>query len=102
LANRWEASPKRRRHLVGYDWPGNVRQLKNFLEARFISASGRIGLQDFLPSFKERLQKSASDFQDEWNRLLKALFSTNWNKTKAAQHVYGNTKGDPLSQNGKI
>jgi DNA-binding NtrC family response regulator len=73
--------------LVGYDWPGNIRQLKNFLEATFISASKLIGLEDFPPSFKERLQKTESAPQDERNRLLTALFNTNWNKTKAAQQL---------------
>ncbi len=70
--------------LVGYDWPGNVRELKNSLEAIFINARGRIGLNDFPPFFSKRLQETGSNPQDERNRLLKALFDTNWNKTRAA------------------
>jgi DNA-binding NtrC family response regulator len=73
--------------LVGYDWPGNIRELKNFLEAVFINAPGRIGLKDFPPFFQRRLQKTASNQPDERNRLLTALFDSNWNKTKAAQQL---------------
>ena len=73
--------------LVGYDWPGNIRELKNFLEATFINVPSRIGLNDFPPFFQKRLQETGSNPQDERNRLLKALFNTNWNKTRAAQQL---------------
>jgi DNA-binding NtrC family response regulator len=73
--------------LIGYDWPGNVRELKNLLEAAFINASNRIGLQDFPPFFQKRLREAPNNHPDERNRLLTALFKTNWNKTKAAQEL---------------
>jgi DNA-binding NtrC family response regulator len=73
--------------LTGYEWPGNVRELKNFLEATFINAPSRIGLNDFPPFFVKRLQEPGSNHKDERNRLLKALFDTNWNKARAAQQL---------------
>jgi transcriptional regulator with PAS, ATPase and Fis domain len=73
--------------LVGYDWPGNIRELKNFLEATFINARSRIGVGDFPPFFSKRLQEIGNNPRDERNRLLKALFDTNWNKARAAQQL---------------
>jgi DNA-binding NtrC family response regulator len=73
--------------LRGYDWPGNVRELKNFLEATFINARKRIGVNDFPPFFSKQLQETGSSPLHERNRLLKALFDTNWNKARAAQQL---------------
>jgi DNA-binding NtrC family response regulator len=73
--------------LVGYDWPGNIRELKNFLEATFINANGRIGPKDFPPFFQRPVQETEGNPRNERNRLLAALFNTNWNKTKAAQQL---------------
>lgn len=73
--------------LLSYDWPGNVRELKNFLEATFINAPRRIDVKDFPPFFQPRQPETASPLLDERNRLLAALFNTNWNKTRAAQQL---------------
>ena len=73
--------------LVDYDWPGNIRELKNRLEAAFIGADVMIGLKDFPEFFRRQLQENKGLSQDERARLLAALFNTSWNKTKAAQQL---------------
>jgi len=67
--------------LFHYDWPGNVRELKNLIEAIFIRCpSRRITCADLPPQFRRRLANADSLSQSERDRLLSALFSTNWNK----------------------
>ncbi len=73
--------------LLDYDWPGNIRELKNLLEATLISAHRRIALEDFPELFRRQLQETEGLSQDERSRLLAALFNTNWNKSKAAQQL---------------
>lgn len=74
--------------LIDYDWPGNIRELKNLLEATYISARKRIASEDFPELFRRRLQETEGLSQDERSRLLAALFNTNWNKSKAAQQLH--------------
>ncbi|MBW2121697.1 MAG: sigma-54-dependent Fis family transcriptional regulator, partial [Deltaproteobacteria bacterium] len=74
--------------LLHYDWPGNVRELKNLLEATFINLpSRRITFLDLPEPFRRRLKEVRNIPQAERNRLLSALFATNWNKSKAAQKL---------------
>jgi DNA-binding NtrC family response regulator len=73
--------------LMGYDWPGNIRELKNRLEAVFISTNDMVGLKDFPEFFRRQLQANQDLSQDERSLLLSALFDTSWNKTKAAQQL---------------
>lgn len=73
--------------LEDYDWPGNIRELKNRLEAAFISADTMIGLKDFPEFFRRQLQENKGLSQDERALLLSVLFNTKWNKTKAAQQL---------------
>jgi DNA-binding NtrC family response regulator len=75
--------------LLRYDWPGNVRELRNLLEAVFVKlVSPRILLSD-LPEQVQRRLKDADDLpQSERDRLLSALLSTRWNKSKAAQQLH--------------
>ncbi len=74
--------------LFRYNWPGNVRELKNLLEAVFINLPSRqITLMDLPEQFRKRLNETAGAPQDERDRLLSALFSTNWNKSRAAEKL---------------
>jgi DNA-binding NtrC family response regulator len=74
--------------LLRYDWPGNVRELKNLLEATFIHLpSRRIALMDLPKPFQRRLKDVEGLPESERNQLLSALFSTNWNKSKAAEKL---------------
>jgi DNA-binding NtrC family response regulator len=75
--------------LLCYDWPGNVRELKNLLEAAFVNQPAhRITLADLPPQFRARLSEATELPQDERAQLLDALFSTNWNKSQAAQKLH--------------
>jgi DNA-binding NtrC family response regulator len=73
--------------LMDYNWPGNVREFKNLLEATFINASRRVRFEDFPEFFRRRLQKNKGLTQDERAQMLAALFDTGWNKTKTAQQL---------------
>jgi DNA-binding NtrC family response regulator len=75
--------------LLHYDWPGNVRELKNLLEATFINLSSwKIALMDLPKAFLERLKETKDLPGKERDRLLSVLFTTKWNKSKAAQKLH--------------
>jgi transcriptional regulator of acetoin/glycerol metabolism len=73
--------------LMDYDWPGNVREFKNLLEATFINASRRVKFDDFPELFRRGLQKNKGPSQDEQAQMLTALANNRWNKSKAAQQL---------------
>lgn len=75
-------------HLLTHDWPGNVRELRNLVEAVFVNLNGRrITYVDLPEPFRRSLERSRTLPVDERDRLLSALFATNWNKSKAAQDL---------------
>jgi DNA-binding NtrC family response regulator len=75
--------------LIHHDWPGNVRELKNLLEATFVNdPAQRISLADLPLPFRRQFADADRTRQDERQRLLSALFATNWNVSKAAQQLH--------------
>ena len=73
--------------LVHYDWPGNIRELKNAIEAIFIDPPlERIAIKDLLEPIRPQGQTSV--VLTERERLLSALCSMNWNKSKAAEQLH--------------
>lgn len=75
--------------LLHYDWPGNVRELKNLVEACFISLPSQKTTQLELPElFIKKLKEIEHRSRDERRRLLTALFTTQWNVSKAAQKLH--------------
>lgn len=99
-------------YLLRHDWPGNVRELKNLVEKIFVSRpSRRIAPADLPHDFRIWSHISRDEPADERERLLSALFSTNWNKSKTAErldwsrmtvyrkmakyHLTSGTKGSP-------
>ena len=73
-------------HLLRYDWPGNIRELKNLLEATFIyTSSRRISLPDFPEQFRNKFRNGGNGSPSEIDRVISALFAANWNKSLAAQ-----------------
>jgi DNA-binding NtrC family response regulator len=73
-------------NLLNYEWPGNVRELKNVTEACGVNLnSGTIGLADIPERYQSKLSGGVID---EKELLLSALFSTKWNKSKAAQKLH--------------
>jgi DNA-binding NtrC family response regulator len=92
--------------LTEYDWPGNVRQLKNAIErAVILCEKDRIGLKELpllegiqqliehIPSTNEELKKVKKEIrqravlQVEKDFILNALIASNWSVTQAAKEV---------------
>jgi DNA-binding NtrC family response regulator len=75
-------------HLMKHDWPGNIRELRNLVEAVFVNLNGRrITYVDLPEPFRRSLERSQTLPVGERDRLLSALFATNWNKSKAAHDL---------------
>jgi DNA-binding NtrC family response regulator len=69
-----------------YNWPGNIRQLRNVLETILVLSSSRsIGMAEIPAEIREILRVSPSRADDERFRILSALNSANWNRKEAAQ-----------------
>ncbi len=76
-------------HLVRYDWPGNVRELRNLLEAIFVTHPAlRISFMDLPDNIRDWFRNVQDRPPNEQDRLLSALLSTNWNKSRAAQRLH--------------
>jgi DNA-binding NtrC family response regulator len=74
--------------LLPYDWPGNIRELKNLLESVFVDgASQDISQRDLPLEFRHRAIELKAISGDERERLLWALSITNWNKSRAADRL---------------
>jgi DNA-binding NtrC family response regulator len=75
--------------LLAHDWPGNIRELRNVLEATYINATtARISFADLPEYVRARLEATKAIGQDERSRMIAALLSTNWNMTKAARQLH--------------
>jgi DNA-binding NtrC family response regulator len=75
-------------YLMRYDWPGNIRELKNLCEAIFINLPTRkISFLDLPHLYQKRLKEVEALPQSERERLLSALFTTNWNVSMAAKKL---------------
>jgi DNA-binding NtrC family response regulator len=74
--------------LVAYDWPGNVREIRNVLENAFaaLPASPLTWLET-PAAIRARLARRATVAHTERDRLLAALAATNWNVSLAARRL---------------
>jgi DNA-binding NtrC family response regulator len=90
-------TPEAMRLLCEQDWPGNIRQLRNVIEAAFMVCGRRITESD-LTNFCWNLAEtppvtsvaaspsfSHIPVRPEPDMLLSALQATSWNKTKTAE-----------------
>jgi len=74
--------------LKRYRWPGNVREIRNFVEAVFIDPPrGAISFADIPPAFATLRDQFARTEGDERERIIAALEHTNWNKAEAAKSL---------------
>jgi DNA-binding NtrC family response regulator len=101
--------PEAEARLMQYDWPGNVRQLRNVIERAVILAEGSrvsakdLGLpeaaapaetnpepiprtKDELKHLKKKIRRNAVD-EVEKKFLLQALVQNNWNISRAAKET---------------
>ncbi|MEE9171689.1 MAG: sigma-54 dependent transcriptional regulator [candidate division NC10 bacterium] len=81
-------SPAVLQALLRHDWPGNIRELRNLCEAALVHATGpRIEWPDLPEDFRKDVGSAVDEPVEERDRLLSALLSTNWNKSRAAQRL---------------
>lgn len=72
--------------MTRYPWPGNVREVRNFVEAVFIDPpDGPIGVEHIPAAFGSLNALRRTVAGDEKTRMLAALDRTNWNKVEAAK-----------------
>jgi DNA-binding NtrC family response regulator len=75
--------------LMAYPWPGNIRELKNLIEAAYASSDGpRIQIEDLPEVFRTQARKSFGGEIRERDQLLSALLCTKWNKSKTAETLH--------------
>jgi DNA-binding NtrC family response regulator len=75
--------------LCAYHWPGNVREVRNVIEALLVNlAPETTGVVDIPPQVMHHLAQALGAPATERDRLLTALASTNWNKTRAASQLH--------------
>jgi DNA-binding NtrC family response regulator len=76
------------RTLMEFDWPGNVRQLRNLVEELFVQLPDRpIDDEDLPPEISGRRVTAPAEPLDEKTRIVSALASTRWNKKRAAESL---------------
>ena len=77
-------------HLMGYGWPGNLRELKNVLEyASSMCPQGEIGLDD-LPTLRPLvapMAKQPATTTAHASELLAALRAAHWNVSAVARNM---------------
>lgn len=78
--------------LISYDWPGNIRELANVIERAIVLSSSGIISMKYLPKRIQEKTGWAIPAENSFNLIeleksiiLKALNSTGWNQTKAAE-----------------
>jgi len=82
--------------LVAYDWPGNIRELRNLIERLQILKEGEVRATDLTPEFSRAAAAPAAAPPDddrplsslsevERRHVARVLSATGWNKAKAAR-----------------
>jgi transcriptional regulator with PAS, ATPase and Fis domain len=75
--------------FLAHDWPGNIRELRNVLEATYLNSTrARISFADLPEYVRLRLKATKSIGHDERSRMIAVLLSTHWNMTKAAHQLH--------------
>lgn len=93
-------TPAAIKYLSGFDWPGNIRQMRNFVERLMImKQSDLIDLNEVVPLLEAKeppsplstsepkpLQQAREDFEREY--ILKVLDENDWKIAKAAEALH--------------
>ncbi len=84
-----DLTPDAMASLYSYDWPGNIRELMNLLEATYINLSkDTIAFADLPIHFRRQLSHLECMQDSERRAILTALTQTNWNKSRAARKLH--------------
>jgi DNA-binding NtrC family response regulator len=77
------------KRLQTHDWPGNVRELRNVIECLLVYSSSRsVGISDLPEHVRRTLRSGNGGNGDQRSRILGALNSTDWNRSKAAEILH--------------
>jgi DNA-binding NtrC family response regulator len=83
-----DLSPRTKELLMAYHWPGNIRELKHFIEEAFLVSNGTTIYPENLPDDLRRddnPQPSGTLSEIEAQHIRKVLQSVNWNKRRASE-----------------
>jgi len=74
--------------LLRYDWPGNIRELFNLVEAVYINLPSRpIDFIDLPKPIKKQIKATGIPPINERKQIVSTLLETDWNKSTAAQKL---------------
>jgi transcriptional regulator with PAS, ATPase and Fis domain len=82
--------------LQSYDWPGNVREMKNVMEHALVFADNTRILPSYLPDYivksagkqeKKTQEAMTSQYEDEQTKIMNALRDNRYNLTKTAKQL---------------
>ena len=75
-------------NLMRYDWPGNIREFMNLIEATYVHPRGKkIRLEHLPPVFRNKLKQEHLPGDRERNYIVSSLISTNWHKANTARKL---------------
>jgi len=75
--------------LMEYEWPGNIRELRNVLERIFLVCESGVVESSDLPAEMRGPRKGGCELgASERERLVEALCSSEWNKSRAAEQMH--------------
>jgi len=89
-------SPEAEQCLLNYDWPGNIREVKNVIERILVLRGNKdiINVEDLPEEFRAVQSGNSTDasFEErvrefEKGLILDALKKFSWNKSKAAEYL---------------
>jgi len=75
------------RYLVAYQWPGNIRELKNVVDVVFLNRPGEVIHVDDLPEDVRQRAGAPPNVVSERQRMIEALEAAHWNKSVAADRL---------------
>ena len=75
--------------LAKYSWPGNIRELRNLVEAIFIDppTDHKLGIHDLPVGYRKLIVGFHHNEPAERERMIATLKKTNWNKAEAAKQL---------------
>lgn len=76
--------------LTKYSWPGNIRELRNMVEAIFIDPPDcrKLGIGDLPIAYRKLVDEFHHNEPAERERMIQTLKNTNWNKAEAAKQLH--------------